>query len=171
MFGAVQVERPALLERRQEIDVQMPSAAVEVTADAHRLGQVVANLLANAVKFTPEGGRISVRLTASEGRAELVVEDSGIGISEDDLGRMFERFFRARNATEQAIPGTGLGLAISKGIVDAHGGSLAVESELGRGSVFTVRLPVSARALEPNRERAALSRPALHVDGSAHRVD
>jgi signal transduction histidine kinase len=143
--GAVQVERPALLERRQEIDVQMPDATVEVTADTHRLGQVVANLLANAVKFTPEGGRISVRLAESDGMAELVVEDSGIGISEGDLGSMFERFFRAASATEQAIPGTGLGLAISKGIVDAHGGTLAVESELGRGSAFTVRLRTTAR--------------------------
>ena len=169
--GAVQAERPALLERRQEIDVQIPDAAVEVTADTDRLRQVVANLLANAVKFTPEDGRISVRLTESDGEAELVVEDSGIGISEDDLGRMFERFFRARSATEQAIPGTGLGLAISKGIVDAHGGTITVESELGRGSAFTVRLPVSARTTEANREPAALSRPALHVDGAAHRVD
>jgi PAS domain S-box-containing protein len=142
--GAVQVERPALLERHQEIDVQIPDARVEVTADMDRLEQVVANLLANAVKFTPEGGRISVRLSESDGLAELVVEDSGIGISEDDLGRMFERFFRAASATEQAIPGTGLGLAISKGIVDAHGGSLAVESELGRGSAFTVRLRTTA---------------------------
>jgi PAS domain S-box-containing protein len=143
--GAVQVERPALLERHQEIDVQMPDGRVEVTADMDRLEQVVANLLANAVKFTPEGGRISVRLSESNGVAELVVEDSGIGISEDDLGRMFERFFRAASATEQAIPGTGLGLAISKGIVDAHGGSLAVESELGRGSAFTVRLRTTVR--------------------------
>ncbi len=145
VLGAVQVERPALSERRQEIDVQMPDSRVEVTADIDRLGQVVGNLLANAVKFTPEGGRISVRLTESDGMAELVVEDSGIGISEDDLGRMFERFFRAASATEQAIPGTGLGLAISKGIVDAHGGALAVVSELGSGSAFTVRLRTTAR--------------------------
>jgi PAS domain S-box-containing protein len=145
VLGAVQVERPALSERRQEIDVQMPDSRVEVTADVDRLGQVVGNLLANAVKFTPEGGRISVRLTESDGMAELVVEDSGIGISEDDLGRMFERFFRAASATEQAIPGTGLGLAISKGIVDAHGGTLAVESELGSGSAFTVRLRTTVR--------------------------
>jgi PAS domain S-box-containing protein len=145
VLDAVQGERPALSERRQEIDVQMPDARVEVMADIDRLGQVVGNLLANAVKFTPEGGRISVRLTESDGMAELVVEDSGIGISEDDLGRMFERFFRAASATEQAIPGTGLGLAISKGIVDAHGGALGVESELGSGSAFTVRLRTTAR--------------------------
>jgi PAS domain S-box-containing protein len=142
--GGVQAERPAFAERRQEIDVQLPGAPVQVTADTHRLGQVLDNLLANAIKFTPDGGRISVRLAAAAGVAELVVEDSGIGISENDLGRLFERFFRAGSATEQAIPGTGLGLAISKGIVEAHGGSVAVASELGRGSTFTVRLPTAA---------------------------
>jgi signal transduction histidine kinase len=104
---------------------------------------VVDNLLANAIKFTPAGGRISVRLTEAEGLAELVVADSGIGISPDDLGNLFERFFRAGSATEQAIPGTGLGLAISKGIVEAHGGAIAVTSELGHGSTFTVLLPTS----------------------------
>jgi signal transduction histidine kinase len=96
------------------------------------------------VKFTPEGGRIGVRIAEEPGTAVLTIEDSGIGISEDDLGNLFERFFRARSATEQAIPGTGLGLAISKGIVEAHGGALTVESELGRGSTFAVRLPTAA---------------------------
>ena len=144
VYGGVQAERPALAERGLEIDLQLPGTPVQVTADTHRLGQVVDNLLANAIKFTPDGGRISVRLTEADGLAELVVEDSGIGISEDDLERLFERFFRARSATEQAIPGTGLGLAISKGIVEAHGGAIAVTSELGRGSTFTVLLPTSA---------------------------
>jgi PAS domain S-box-containing protein len=142
--SAVQAERPALTERGLEIDLQLPGATVQVTADTHRLGQVVDNLLANAIKFTPDGGRISIRLTEAEGLAELIIEDSGIGISEDDLARLFERFFRARNATEQAIPGTGLGLAISKGIVEAHGGAIAVSSELGHGSTFTVLLPTAA---------------------------
>ena len=83
-------------------------------------------------------------MTQDAGAVQLTVEDSGIGISEEDLGNLFERFFRARSATEQAIPGTGLGLAISKGIVEAHGGTLRVESELGRGSAFTVSLPAAA---------------------------
>ncbi len=142
--GGVQAERPALTERGLEIDLELPGAPVQITADTHRLGQVVDNLLANAIKFTPDGGRISIRLTEADGLAELIIEDSGIGISEDDLARLFERFFRAGSATEQAIPGTGLGLAISKGIVEAHGGAIAVSSELGYGSTFTVLLPTAA---------------------------
>jgi signal transduction histidine kinase len=142
--GGIQAERPVLAERGLEVDLQLPAHPVQVNADTHRLGQVVDNLLANAIKFTPDGGRISVRLTEAEGLAELIVEDSGIGISPDDVGNLFERFFRARSATEQAIPGTGLGLAISKGIVEAHGGAIAVTSELGHGSTFTVLLPTSA---------------------------
>jgi len=144
VYGGIQAERPALAERGLEIDLQLPSDPVQINADTHRLGQVVDNLLANAIKFTPAGGRISVRLTEAEGLAELIVEDSGIGISPDDVGNLFERFFRAGSATEQAIPGTGLGLAISKGIVEAHGGAIAVTSELGHGSTFTVLLPTSA---------------------------
>ncbi len=142
--SGVQAERPALAERGLEIDLELPGAPVQITADTHRLGQVVDNLLANAIKFTPDGGRISIRLTEADGLAELIIEDSGIGISEDDLARLFERFFRAGSATEQAIPGTGLGLAISKGIVEAHGGAIAVSSELGYGSTFTVLLPTAA---------------------------
>ena len=142
--SGVQAERPVLAERGLEIDLELPGAPVRITADTHRLGQVVDNLLANAIKFTPDGGRISIRLTEADGLAELIIEDSGIGISEDDLARLFERFFRAGSATEQAIPGTGLGLAISKGIVEAHGGAIAVSSELGYGSTFTVLLPTAA---------------------------
>ena len=142
--SGIQAERPALAERGLEIDLQLPTDPVQINADTHRLEQVVDNLLANAIKFTPAGGRISVRLTEADGLAELVVEDSGIGISPDDVGNLFERFFRAGSATEQAIPGTGLGLAISKGIVEAHGGAIAVTSELGHGSTFTVLLPTSA---------------------------
>jgi PAS domain S-box-containing protein len=144
VYGGIQAERPALAERGLEIDLRLPADPVQINADTHRLGQVVDNLLANAIKFTPAGGWISVRLTEAEGLAELVVEDSGIGISPDDVGNLFERFFRAGSATEQAIPGTGLGLAISKGIVEAHGGAIAVTSELGHGSTFTVLLPTSA---------------------------
>ena len=107
-----------------EIDVRCPTRRSRSPPTPTGSGRWSPTSLPTPIKFTPEGGRISVRLQPSRtAMAELIVEDSGIGISEDDLGRMFERFFRAASATEQAIPGTGLGLAISKGIVDAHGGT------------------------------------------------
>jgi PAS domain S-box-containing protein len=144
IYGELQTLRPELEERRHDLRIAVPDTPVQVDADVHRCGQVVGNLLANAIKFTPAGGRIDVRLAEDAGAAELTIADSGIGISEDDLGNLFERFFRARSATEQAIPGTGLGLAISKGIVEAHGGTLEAWSRLGTGSTFTVRLPKAA---------------------------
>ncbi|HEY7257803.1 MAG TPA: ATP-binding protein [Gaiellales bacterium] len=144
VYSEMQALRPELEERGHDLRIDVPGAPIQVDADVHRCGQVIGNILANAIKFTPEGGQIHVRLTEDAGAAQLTVEDSGIGISEDELDSLFERFYRARSATEQAIPGTGLGLAISKGIVEAHGGTLTVESELGRGSAFTVRLPASA---------------------------
>jgi PAS domain S-box-containing protein len=145
VHSGVQALRPEFEERGHEVIVDVPtSPVIEVSADMHRCAQVIGNLLANALKFTPEGGRIHVHMAEAGGMAELTIEDSGIGISREDIGNLFERFFRARSATEQAIPGTGLGLAISKGIVEAHGGTLTVESELGRGSAFTVRLPTTA---------------------------
>jgi signal transduction histidine kinase len=105
---------------------------------------VLTNLLSNAIKFTPDDGRLGVALAVAGGEAVVTVSDSGIGISDDDCARLFERFFRAGNALERAIPGTGLGLAICKGIVDAHHGRLGVSSALGHGTTATVTLPLEA---------------------------
>jgi signal transduction histidine kinase len=105
---------------------------------------VLSNLVSNAIKFTADEGSLGIALAVEGGHAVLRVSDSGIGISEDDRERLFERFFRAGNAVEQAIPGTGLGLAICKGIVDAHAGHLSLESALGEGTTVTVRLPLAA---------------------------
>jgi two-component system, OmpR family, phosphate regulon sensor histidine kinase PhoR len=104
---------------------------------------VLSNLVSNAIKFTPDEGRLGIELAVDGRDAVLRVADSGIGISEADRERLFERFFRAANAVEQAIPGTGLGLAICKGIVDAHAGRLWLESALGEGTTVTVRLPLA----------------------------
>jgi PAS domain S-box-containing protein len=147
VYAEVLALRPELEERRQTIEIDVPRARVAVDADAHRCRQVIGNLIANAVKFTPDGGRIRVRVADPGGTAALTVEDSGIGISEEDLASLFERFFRARSATEQAIPGTGLGLAISKGIVEAHGGNISARSVEGRGTTFRIELP--AQRIEP----------------------
>jgi signal transduction histidine kinase len=136
------VEATSALARSRAIDLvaeldELPA----VVADRERLGQLVTNLLSNAIKFTPEQGTVTVRTFANGGSAVLEVEDTGIGIPSGEQGRLFQRFFRSTNATERAIPGTGLGLVITKAIVEAHGGSITVRSELEEGTCFHVELP------------------------------
>jgi PAS domain S-box-containing protein len=113
-----------------------------MAGDRDRLAQVLDNLVSNAVKFTPERGSVTVRLTAQDSQALIEVEDSGVGIPAAEQERLFERFFRASTATERAIPGVGLGLTIAKAIVEAHGGALDFESVVGTGTTFRVHLPL-----------------------------
>src|SRR3954470_20447776 len=115
---------------------------VAVRGDRERLGQLVGNLLSNAVKFTPAGGSVTARVFAERGRGVVEVEDTGIGIPKAEQERLFERFFRASTATDQAIPGTGLGLAITKAIAEAHDGRITFESEPGRGTCFRIEIPL-----------------------------
>lgn len=129
--------------RGQVLRVELPEHPVMAAVDAERFGQVLANLLANAAKFTAADGAVSVSVSVEDEEAVVTVADDGIGIAPEDPDHLFERFFRATSATDQAIPGTGLGLAICKGIVDAHRGRISVSSRLGEGSRFTVFLPLS----------------------------
>jgi signal transduction histidine kinase len=110
--------------------------------DPDRLGQVMDNLLSNALKFTPEGGDVGLRLSSNDGRARIEVWDTGVGIPEAEQPRLFERFFRASSATDAAVPGVGLGLSISKAIVESHGGALSFASTESRGTTFRVELPL-----------------------------
>jgi two-component system, OmpR family, phosphate regulon sensor histidine kinase PhoR len=114
--------------------------------DRERLAQVLDNLISNAVKFTPAGGRIEVRARADSTRAIIEVADTGMGISREEQHQLCERFYRTAAANEQAIQGTGLGLSITRAIVEAHGGTVGVESEVGAGTTFTVELPLAATA-------------------------
>jgi len=114
-----------------------------VDGDPDRLIQVLTNLVDNAIKYTPAGGRVTLSARRAEDQVLLAVGDTGAGIPQADLGRIFERFYRVDKARSRATGGTGLGLAIAKHIVEAHGGTIAVESELGRGSTFTVALPAA----------------------------
>ncbi|MBT8159207.1 PAS domain-containing sensor histidine kinase [Arthrobacter sp. GN70] len=113
-------------------------------ADPLRLGQALDNLVSNAIKYSPGGGLVSVRATRDRDWVRLEVEDTGMGMTQDETTRIFTRYFRTSSAREASIPGIGLGLSITKSIVERHGGSITCESEPGRGSTFTVALPVAA---------------------------
>jgi signal transduction histidine kinase len=113
-----------------------------VVADERKLKQVVVNLLANAVKFTPDGGTVSLRAERENGQVRLSVHDTGIGIAAEDQQRIFEEFQQASHQSEKSREGTGLGLSLSKRMVELHGGTISVESAPGKGSTFTVALPL-----------------------------
>jgi signal transduction histidine kinase len=117
----------------------------KLNGDRVRLGQVLDNLISNALKFTPDGGRVEVRLEAAGEFALLEVSDTGVGLEQEEQEQLFERFFRSSRAAENAIPGTGLGLAIAKAIVERHGGRIELESAVDAGTTVRVELPLSER--------------------------
>lgn len=136
------VETARVAARGRGVTVEVTDAGVpRVHGDAQRLGQVVDNLLANALKFTPPGGRVELRVTDGGDEVVLEVEDTGLGIRPADLDRIFDRLYRTTDAQREQVPGAGLGLPIVKAIVDAHGGSVSAECEPGRGALLRVRLP------------------------------
>jgi two-component system phosphate regulon sensor histidine kinase PhoR len=145
LVAAAERLRPLADERHQELRQDIDPATPDVLGDPTRLGQVVRNLVHNAIKYTPEGGVItlSARGRTHRGRelVELRVSDTGCGIAPEELGRVFERFYKADRSRGRDGEGTGLGLAIARHTVEAHGGSIEVESTPGVGSVFIVRLP------------------------------
>jgi signal transduction histidine kinase len=125
------------------LSAKMPKSPILVLGDAQRLGQAVDNLISNAIKFTPRGGTVDIDVSVGAGSAIITITDTGMGIPEDELDQLFSRFFRASTATRAAVPGVGLGLSITKAIVVAHHGELDVESEVGQGTSFIVRLPTT----------------------------
>jgi len=139
---SVSTFRPTLAASRQRLELNTPSGTVLAHVDGGRVRQVVDNLISNAVKYSPESGVITVTLERDEESVVIAVADRGRGISKTDQIRLFDRFFRTREAREAAIQGVGIGLTIVKTIVDAHGGTITVSSEPGKGSTFTVRLPL-----------------------------
>lgn len=118
------------------------SAPIILNGDDELLKRMLLNLLDNAVKYTPEGGEIAVTLTRENGNALITVRDTGIGIGPDQQARVFDRFYRVDKARSRALGGAGLGLSIARWIVEAHAGVIYVESEAGKGSSFTVELPL-----------------------------
>jgi heavy metal sensor kinase len=125
-----------------KLNLQNNSSLLSLRGDEEMIKRVLLNLLDNAVKYTPEGGEISVALCRQNGHAEIVVRDTGIGIPESDQRRVFDRFYRVDKARSRALGGAGLGLSIARWIVEAHEGQIRIDSTPGRGSTFTVELPL-----------------------------
>ncbi|MBN1484578.1 MAG: GAF domain-containing protein [Chloroflexia bacterium] len=134
--------RPIAEGKQQELRVYVPHEQLAVLATQDGIERILVNLVGNAIKYTPEQGRIEVTLDRAEDQACLIVADNGIGIPAQAIPHLFEEFFRAENAKSQERDGTGLGLSIVKSLIDRYGGRIGVESTLGQGSTFTVYLPL-----------------------------
>jgi len=143
---ALDLELPAR-SKQQRYSISVPDHPLMVEADANRLARVIDNLVSNAIKYTPQGGEVVVDLSLVGESASLEVRDNGLGIPAEALNRLFEPFYRVNTVEHRAVEGTGLGLSIVKRIVEAHGGTVQVESQLGQGSIFRVILPL--KPLQP----------------------
>jgi signal transduction histidine kinase len=144
MFDEVLLKVQPLLEHKEiEFFVDLPPKMPELLLDKDKIIAVVVNVLGNAAKYTPGGGRVSLRVSAEDGKFRIVVEDTGVGISAEDMPKLFDKFFRSEDPRVQAETGTGLGLSLAREVVRMHGGEIQVESELNKGSTFTVLLPLT----------------------------
>ena len=155
--ASVEAARPAARRAGLTLSVEAPDDLV-VDGDPRRIAQVVENLVSNAVKFTPPGGRVTVEAGPGRNGVALSVADTGIGMEEEDLGRLFERMYRSEEAERRRIQGTGLGLTIVKAIVDAHEATIEVASDPGRGSAVRVEFP---RRPAPAADETDGERPGL----------
>jgi two-component system, NarL family, sensor histidine kinase BarA len=161
--------KPQAQKKGVLLEARLPAKMSRVTGDRDRLRQVAVNLLANAVKFTPKGGRVSVVVTDIAHQADLntegfrvIVEDSGVGIASDQFDKIFNSFYQVDSSSTREYGGAGLGLAIVKSFVEGHGGVVRVASELGHGSRFTIILPA-----QPSMLNAQIAPPITSLDAGA----
>ena len=148
--GCVEAVRPRAEAKGINLNLETDAAMPYVDMDATRISQVVNNLLENAIIHTPEGGSVSITAgAAGGGMARVTVTDTGTGIPAEDLGRVFDRFFRADPSRARATGGVGLGLTIAKQLVEAHGGSISVDNVMPTGARFVFELPIAAPSDSP----------------------
>ncbi len=169
---AVETARPSIEAGKHHIAMDLPTRGVFVQGDFHRLTQLLTNVINNAARYTPQGGRITVNAGVEEGKAVIRVRDTGRGIAPEDTERIFSMFIQGRPSNEQGVGGLGIGLALARSIAELHGGSLNAHSEgENKGSEFILRMPVAETAVEKQKPEkpeitaeAALSRRILVVD-------
>jgi two-component system sensor histidine kinase BaeS len=165
--SATEQARPAARRRGVDLKLTLPDAPLRIHHDPQRVGQVVTNLVGNAIKFTPKGGSVDVVAAPHRDGARIDVNDTGTGIDAAELPRIFDRFYRGSRANEARGSGSGLGLAIVRSIVDMHGGSVTVDSRLGTGSRFSVFLPRDPRAEGSDPPIAPLGEGAMVEPGDS----
>ncbi len=138
----IESQRPLANEKKQSFDYSVAPKLPKVMADKDKLAAALTNLVSNAIKYTPEGGKVTVRVDADATRVLFMIEDSGIGISAEDLPKLCGKFFRSSDERVQAMVGTGLGLAFSQEVARLHGGNVSMRSQLNQGSCFILELPI-----------------------------
>ena len=145
LHDAVELMQPLAQERGVTLRAALARDETVLLADADRLHQVISNLVGNAIKFTPRGGEIVLQATVDDSHVRIAVRDTGVGIPSESLPHLFDRFWRGHEARR----GSGLGLTIAKGIVEAHGGEIRIESEVGKGTAVMVVLPRDHDGADP----------------------
>src|SRR5260370_31537945 len=161
--GLASAARQVADDKRLRLETYADPALGLVLADRDKLEKVVLNLLFNALKFTPSGGRVEVRAEKQNDQWMLTVADTGMGISEKDLPHVFDRFWQADGSSKRKYQGVGIGLALVKELVEIQGGKVAVQSEEGKGTTFTVTLPyraVEAEEKPPTEQLPETEAPA-----------
>lgn len=156
--GCVETAQPRAVEKDLRLSVNLDKKLPDIAGDRRRLTEVLQNLLDNAIQYTPAGGQIMVSAERHDGEVVFTVSDTGIGIPQADQPRIFERFYRVDVARSREVGGTGLGLSIAKHLMEAHGGRLWVESEVGQGSQFRFSVPIFDSERLSTRNRGAISR-------------
>ena len=159
ILSAVEQAQVSAQRRGLSLTAELPDTALVITHDPQRLGQVLTNLIGNALKFTPRGGSVRVVLSRYQFGARIQVIDTGVGIGANEMSRVFDRFYRGSRANEARGSGSGLGLAIVRSVVEMHGGRVMVESRVGSGSTFTVTLPPDPRESADAVATGAVSAP------------
>ncbi|HTJ63635.1 MAG TPA: HAMP domain-containing sensor histidine kinase [Alphaproteobacteria bacterium] len=143
MHSSIRLVSEAARHRDISLEVQVPPAPVTLNADPTRLRQILLNLLSNAIKFTPEGKWVYLSCARGADTLDLTVSDTGIGMSADEIARAMQPFHQVDNSYSRRYEGTGLGLSVTQSLVDLHGAAMSIESEVGKGTTITVRLPAS----------------------------
>jgi len=156
--SCIETSQPRAIEKDLQLSVNLAKNIPDIAGDRRRLTEVLQNLLDNAIQYTPSGGKIIVTAEAKDSEVVIAVSDTGIGIPEADQPRIFERFYRVDVARSREVGGTGLGLSIAKHLMEAHGGKLWVESEVGRGSQFHFSVPIFEAERPAPRARGANGR-------------